>query len=130
MGMPPSFQDFSACRRAAVIHSFTEWGGIAPGDIARQTRNTFESIRRVLAEAGADIRDIVKLNTYYQIKGEGETLRRSWEEMTRVRMEYLADPGPVGTAVRVTGFAYEDLLIEIEAIASVAGQGDDRPSRG
>ena len=103
---------------------------LGPGDIARQTRNTFESIRRVLAEAGADIRDIVKLNTYYQIKGEGETLRRSWEEMTRVRMEYLADPGPVGTAVRVTGFAYEDLLIEIEAIASVAGQGDDRPSRG
>ena len=99
---------------------------VGSGDIARQTRNTFENIRRVLAEAGADIRDIVKLNTYYQLKGEGDGLRRSWEKMTEVRMEYLADPGPVGTAVRVAGFAYEDLLIEIEAIASIAGHSGDK----
>lgn len=104
---------------------------IGPGDIARQTRDTFENIRHVLAEGGADIRDIVKLNTYYQLNGEGDVLRRSWEQMTKVRMEYLSDPGPVGTAVRVAGFAYEDLLIEIEAIASIAGHGGDksRPNR-
>ena len=93
---------------------------VGAGDIARQTRNTFEAIRRVLAEAGADTSDIVKLNTYYQFDGQGDALRRSWEDMTKMRMEYLADPGPVGTAVRVAGFAYEGLVIEIEAIASVA----------
>ncbi len=42
-----------------------------------------------------------------------------WEQMTKVRMEYLPDAGPAGTAVRVNGFAFEDLLIEIEAIAYV-----------
>src|SRR5512145_3154005 len=67
---------------------------VGPGDIAQQTRDTFENIRRVLAEAGADIRDIVKLNTYYHLDGEGEAIRRNWENMTKVRMEYLADPGP------------------------------------
>jgi enamine deaminase RidA (YjgF/YER057c/UK114 family) len=93
---------------------------ISPGDIAAQTRNTFENIRRVLQEAGADMSDIVKLNTYYQFDGEGPEITDFWEQMTKVRLEYLADPGPAATAIRVNGFAYEDLLIEVEAIASVA----------
>jgi enamine deaminase RidA (YjgF/YER057c/UK114 family) len=92
---------------------------IGKGDIARQTRNVFEAIRRVLNEGGADLDSIVKLNTYYCQPDEGAGITRFWEDMTRVRMEYLADPGPVGTAVRVEGFAYEDLLIEIEAIAAL-----------
>ena len=79
----------------------------------------FEFIKRVLEEAGADLSDIVKLNTYYQFDGEGADITRFWEKMTAVRKEYLADPGPVGTAVRVKGFAYEGLLIEIEAVAIV-----------
>ena len=92
---------------------------VGAGDIAVQTRNTFEFIKRVLEEAGGDLSDIVKLNTYYLHDGEGADITRLWEEMTEVRKEYLADPGPVGTAVRVRGFAYEGLLIEIEAIAVV-----------
>ena len=92
---------------------------VGAGDIAVQTRNTFEFIKRVLEEAGGGLSDIVKLNTYYQYDGEGADITRFWEEMTEVRKEYLADPGPVGTAVRVRGFAYEGLLIEIEAIAVV-----------
>jgi len=92
---------------------------LGKGDIAAQTRAVFEHIRSVLGAAGADLKDIVRLNTYYQQRGEGPEITRFWEEMTRVRMEYLADPGPVGTAVRVEGFAYEDLLIEIEAIAAL-----------
>jgi enamine deaminase RidA (YjgF/YER057c/UK114 family) len=92
---------------------------VGKGDIATQTRAVFENIRTVLKEAGADLKDIVRLNTYYQQRGEGPEITRFWEEMTRVRMEYLADPGPVGTAVRVVGFAFEDLLIEIEAIAAL-----------
>ena len=92
---------------------------IAPGDIAAQTRSSFENLRHVLKEAGADMKDVVKLNTYYHFDGEGPEITDFWEQMTKVRLEYLADPGPAGTAVRVNGFGYEDLLIEVEAIASV-----------
>ena len=92
---------------------------IGPGDIATQTRNTFENISRVLKEAGADMSDVVKLSTYYQFDGQGPEITEFWEQMTKVRLEYLPDPGPAGTAVRVNGFAYEDLLIEVEAIAAV-----------
>ncbi|NHM31354.1 RidA family protein [Neobacillus terrae] len=93
---------------------------IGVGDIEVQTRNVFENIKKVLNEAGADMKDIVKLNTYYVFNGDESEATEFWEKMTRVRMEYLADPGPVGTAIRISGFAFEDLLIEVEAIAVVA----------
>ena len=89
-----------------------------------QTRNVFEGIRRVLAEAGAEMKDIVKFNTFYVFEGEGDEIREYWEKMTRVRMEFFEEPGPCGTGVRVSGLAYPDLLIEVEAIAyRPAGDG-------
>jgi 2-iminobutanoate/2-iminopropanoate deaminase len=90
---------------------------IGAGDIAVQTRNVFENIRKVLNEVGADMRHIVKFNTFYVFEGEGDEIREYWEKMTAVRLEYFENPGPVGTAVRISGLAYPDLLIEVEAIA-------------
>jgi enamine deaminase RidA (YjgF/YER057c/UK114 family) len=92
---------------------------VGPGDIEVQTRNVFENIRAVLREADADMDDIVKFNTFYCFEGEGDRIRDYWEAMTRVRLEFFKEPGPVGTAVRVAGFAYPDLLIEVEAVAYV-----------
>lgn len=90
---------------------------VGVGDIETQTRNVFENIRKVLAEVGASMKHIVKFNTYYVFEGEGDELRQYWERMTAVRLEFFETPGPVGTAVRVSGLAYPDLLIEVEAIA-------------
>lgn len=92
---------------------------IGVDDIATQTRNVFESIRSVLNEAGADMSDIVKFNTFYVFNGPDEELTEYWEELTKVRLEFLKEPGPCGTAVRVVGLAYPDLLIEVEAMAVV-----------
>lgn len=92
---------------------------VGAGDIELQTRNVFENIKRVLRDAGAEMKDIVKLNTYYVFNGPDEEAIGFWEKMTRVRMEYLADPGPAGTAVRVAGLAQPDLLIEVEAVAVI-----------
>ena len=97
---------------------------VGAGDIETQTRNVFEGIRRVLREAGADMRDIVKFNTFYVFDGEGDELTEFWEKMTKVRMEFFEEPGPCGTGVRVVGLAYPDLLIEVEAIAVLP---DDEP---
>jgi enamine deaminase RidA (YjgF/YER057c/UK114 family) len=90
---------------------------IGEGDIEVQTRNVFENIGKVLRAANSDWRDVVKLNTYYVFDGQGDTVREFWEKMTRVRLDYLSDPGPAATAVRVVGLAYPGLLIEAEAIA-------------
>ncbi|WP_046178121.1 RidA family protein [Domibacillus tundrae] len=92
---------------------------IGVGDIEVQTRNVFENIRKVLNEAGADMKDIVKLNTYYVFDGDEKETTEFWEKMTKVRMEYLSDPGPAGTGIRIKGLMWEDLLIEVEAIAII-----------
>ena len=90
---------------------------IGAGDIEVQTRNVFTNIRRVLGEVGADMHHIVKFNTFYVFDGEGDAIREYWEKMTAVRLEFFEEPGPVGTAIRIPGFAYPDLLIEVDAIA-------------
>jgi 2-iminobutanoate/2-iminopropanoate deaminase len=92
---------------------------VGAGDIEVQTRNVFENIRTVLRDVGADMEHIVKFNTFYVYEGEGDAIREYWEKMTAVRLEYFREPGPVGTAVRVVGLAYPELLIEVEAIAYV-----------
>jgi 2-iminobutanoate/2-iminopropanoate deaminase len=92
---------------------------IGAGDIALQTRNVFENIGKVLAEAGATWADVIKLNTYYVFNGPEAEAAQYWEKMTRVRMEFLPDPGPAATAVRVVGLMYPELLIEAEVVAVV-----------
>jgi enamine deaminase RidA (YjgF/YER057c/UK114 family) len=98
---------------------------IGPGDIEVQTRTTFQNIGRVLRDAGAEWKDVVKLNTYYDFAGQGGDLLRHWEKMTKVRLEFLPDPGPVGTAVR-TGLAVSGLMIEADAIAVVENASTGR----
>lgn len=92
---------------------------VGVGCLETQTRCVFENIRTVLAEVGAEMRHIVKLNTYYVCDGDGEAVREQWAQMTKVRLEFLESPGPVGTAVRIDGLMHSDLLIEAEAIAYV-----------
>jgi enamine deaminase RidA (YjgF/YER057c/UK114 family) len=99
---------------------------IGVGDIEVQTRNVYENVGLVLKEAGADWRDVVKLNTYYVFNGRGNEIQDFWLKMTQVRMEFLPDPGPAATAVRVAGLMYDDLLIEADVIAYV--ERDERPA--
>lgn len=90
---------------------------IAPGDIAAQTRCVFENMKAVLKQAGLELADLVRLNTYYVFDGADEDATAYWEEMTRVRLEYFPNPGPAATAVRIKGMPYQGQLIQIEGIA-------------
>jgi len=99
-----------------------EGNTIGVNDIEKQTRVVFEYIETILNEAGADTKDIIKLNTYYVFEGEKHELVDFWEKMTKVRMDFLSEPGPSATAVRVAGLAYPDLLIEVEAIAYISSK--------
>ncbi len=92
---------------------------VAPGDIEAQTRNSFEFVQKVLEEGGGELGELVKFNTWYEFEGEGAALKDYWERMTRVRLGYLRDPGPVGTALRIAGLGYAGLLIEIDGIGAI-----------
>jgi enamine deaminase RidA (YjgF/YER057c/UK114 family) len=89
-------------------------------DMAAQTRNVYGFIRNTLREAGVDESNVVKINSYYYANGDWNQIGNTADTIAAIHREFYPDPGPAFTGVRVTGFAFEDLLIEIEAIA-IAG---------
>jgi enamine deaminase RidA (YjgF/YER057c/UK114 family) len=94
----------------------------APRDAANiegQTANVFSDLISLLGAAGATMKDLVKLHTYYVFEGEGRDVTDYWERMTQVRLRYLANPGPAATALRVNGAPVPSALIAIDGIAAV-----------
>ena len=90
---------------------------VGKDDIAAQTRNVFEFILRTLAEGGLDESDVAKLYIYYYGGKDWAEIARSRQVIAEIQADLYGSPGPAVTAVRVAGFAFEDLLIEIEAMA-------------
>ncbi len=88
-----------------------------PADgMAAQARIAFESLKAVLAAAGASLADVVELTTYHT------SLRDELAAFTQVKDEYLPEHYPSWTAVGVTELALPGLCIEVQAVA-VAGSG-------
>jgi enamine deaminase RidA (YjgF/YER057c/UK114 family) len=96
---------------------------IAPGDIEVQTRAVYVAIERVLREAGAELADVVKINSYLVTDAEGEEFDEFWRKMAAVRRDFFPVEGPCGTGVIVSSLVYPGLVIEVEAIAAIP---DDR----
>ncbi len=94
----------SLTAQAVVIH---------PGDMVAQTRKAMENVRRVLAEFGADLQDVVKVTTFYQGSASAEALH----ENLLVRSRSYTEPGPATTGIPMPSLIYKDMMIEIEVIA-------------
>jgi enamine deaminase RidA (YjgF/YER057c/UK114 family) len=86
---------------------------IDPGQMEVQTRTSMDNIGKVLAGFGLDHADIVKLNTYYEDSSSADALHSN----VTIRGSYFRKPGPASTGIPFRCLAYEDMLIEIEAIA-------------
>lgn len=86
-------------------------------DLAEQTRNVYRFIRKVMDEAKLDESDVAKLYIYYYAPDDWKQIEQARQTMERITREFYPAPGPCVTAVRVSGFAYEELLVEIEAMA-------------
>ena len=85
---------------------------LEPGEIVAQTRTSMDNIRKVLAEFGLGLQDILKLNSFYRVGTVEEFL-----ENLAVRSSYFERPGPAVVGLPVDTLSYEDMMIEIEAIA-------------
>lgn len=81
-----------------------------PGDIEKQTEFVFENIRKILAEAGADIENIVKAQIFVlNIK--------EFDKISKVRNRYFEKTLPVSVMVEVSRLSKEGCLIEIAVTA-------------
>ncbi len=93
-------------------------GNVVGSDIKTQARNAFESVKAVLAEAGASMKDIVKHNIFFHCDGDDEMVAKLLDELDEVRLDYFSDPGPTTTEIRC-GLEREGALIMIDAWATV-----------
>jgi 2-iminobutanoate/2-iminopropanoate deaminase len=88
-----------------------EQGRIVEG-LEAQIRLSFDNIRRVVADAGGSMANIVRLTAYFRDM-------RALEPYTKILGEVFSDNFPAATVVEVKALALEPLLVEIDAIAAL-----------
>jgi enamine deaminase RidA (YjgF/YER057c/UK114 family) len=91
--------------------------GRVPGtDIVSQTRQAFENVRTVLRAAGADLGDVIRLQTFL-------TRAEDIPGFMKARQDLFPEYFPTGayppnTLLVVSRLVRPDLLVEIEAMAT------------
>ncbi|MFN3172094.1 MAG: RidA family protein [Hyphomicrobiales bacterium] len=80
-----------------------------PEGVEAQARNTFATIKSVLAEAGAAMADVVRVRYYV-------TKRADAAALMKVAGEVLGDIRPAATLV-ICDLLEEEMLVEIDATA-------------
>jgi reactive intermediate/imine deaminase len=83
---------------------------VGGGDVAAQTRQVFEKMKKVLDEVGLGFGDILKV-TVYLTDIDDRTL------INPVRQEYFGESLPASTLVGVKELIFPEMKIEVEAIA-------------
>jgi len=88
----------------------SEGNAVAPTDIEKQTEYVFENLKKILAEAGATLGDIVKVTIFV-------THIEDYPKISAIRNRYLAESKPTSTLVEIIRTVKPGCDIEIEAIA-------------
>ncbi|MCC7548528.1 MAG: RidA family protein [Burkholderiales bacterium] len=116
----PSFSQVTTASGGKMVFvsgqvAWDRTGKPVPGDLESQTRLTYENLKLALAAAGATFEDVVKMTVFVK-----NLDTEKWKTISKVRAEYLSTQRPpASTMIGVQGMVYEEMLIEVEAIAVV-----------
>ncbi len=94
-----------------------------PGDSVWQTREVLARLEKILAEFGADRRDLVKLNNWFVIGGNA----REWSQSARVRADFYHRPGPVATGNPLHSLGADGVVISTDCWAMLGADGKSLP---
>lgn len=89
-----------------------EAGNVVGNDMVTQIDQLYENMRRVLAAAGAQMSDVVKLNFYCL---NTDDLRLTGD----IRKKYFGQHRPASTAVQIAKLGVPGTVVEVEAIAVI-----------
>ncbi len=81
-----------------------------PDDPAKQAEFVFESLQKILNQAGASLDDVVKATVFV-------TDMNDFREISKVRNKYFKNSEPVSTLVEVSKLVKDGCRVEIEVIA-------------
>ncbi|MGL4729587.1 MAG: RidA family protein [Bosea sp. (in: a-proteobacteria)] len=84
-----------------------------PEDVQRQADLCFANIAAILAEAGMDLGDVVRINAYV-------TAREHMAGYMASRDAHVGTPPPASTLMIVSGFTKPEFKVEIEVVAAKA----------
>jgi enamine deaminase RidA (YjgF/YER057c/UK114 family) len=114
------WEDIVGYSRAVKVGNVVEvTGTVASGDDGKvvgkndgyaQTKYIYEKIQKVLQQAGAEMKDVVRVRMFV-------TDISRWQEYGKAHSEYFKDIKPCNTMVQVSALIEPDYLIEIEATA-------------
>ena len=101
---------------AVYVSGTVAWGDdgklAAPGDVYGQARQAIRNIEKALAEAGADLSDVVRTRIFVtDISRLDDAARAHGEAFGQIR--------PASTMVQVAALADPQMLVEIEAVAVI-----------
>ena len=93
--------------------AFDPEGNVVGGnDMAAQSRQVFENIRIILAEAGATMDDVVKITAFI-------TDISRYAEYAVARAEAFPNNIPASSSVTTPALVVPDVLVEVEAVAEI-----------
>lgn len=87
---------------------------VHPGDVSRQARQCMINLQAALEEAGTGLGDVAKVTVFVAERLQVD-LVVAWDAVT----EAFGDHKPAGSLLGVSVLAYDDQLVEIEAVAVV-----------
>ena len=94
----------------AAISESGELVGV--GDFDAQAEATFQSLERTLKAAGSDLSKVIKVTIFL-------TDMTNFQKIVDLRGKWFTEPYPADTIIEVKRLALPELMIEIDAIATV-----------
>lgn len=85
---------------------------VSKGDLYAQTVQCIRIIEKVLARAGATLKDVVRTRAYV-------TDIEDWEAFGKAHEEYFGAVKPAATLVEVSKLIHPDLIVEMEVDAVI-----------
>lgn len=87
-------------------------GVVVEGGIEAQTRQTLDNLQHTLECAGGSMASLTQVLIYV-------TQREDLATVNRIYADYVSQPYPNRAAIIVSGFAREEMLVEMVAYAAV-----------
>lgn len=93
-----------------------------PGDYEAKVRRMYEGAKRLLAQAGATMEDVVELTSFHLGATDAASFQKEFETLSRVHAEYFPAFRPAWSAVGTTALLAPGAALEMRFVA-IAGSG-------